>query len=252
MEEKKLYCAGGTAAARYAADYLWDFCVPLAERVGQDVGAVLLDVPSFGPDGMLRAGGSIENLLAQLPPDVIICGGNLEHPALDGYRTVDFLKDARYLAENAYITAECAVEISMSYLPVTLRGCPVLVIGWGRIGQCLGKLLLSLGARVTIAARKERDRALCSALGYQAVDTADMAENLHRYRLILNTVPVRLLACQQLAKCHADCVKIDLASRPGMEGDSVIVARGLPGIHMPESSGRLIAETFVRLSREEW
>ncbi|MDD5863472.1 MAG: hypothetical protein PUD80_02390 [Firmicutes bacterium] len=252
MEQKKLYCAGGTAAARYAADYLRDFCVPTADRPGSDVGAVLLDVPSFGPDGKLRMGGSIENLLAQLPPDVTICGGNLDHPALEGCRTVDFLKDARYLAENAYITAECAVEIALSYLAVTLRNCPVLIIGWGRIGKCLVHILHNLGANVTVAARKETDRAICCALGCEALDTAQVEPSLGRYRLIVNTVPWKLLSGDQLAQCHPDCVKIDLASKPGMEGESVITARGLPGIHMPESSGRLIAETFVRLCGEEW
>ena len=78
-----------------------------------------------------------------------------------------------------------------------------------------------------------------------------MVETLGKYRLILNTAPERLLTKEQLAQCHPDCVKIDLASRTGIEGDSVIVARGLPGVHMPESSGRLIAETYVRLCREE-
>ena len=130
MDGKRLYCAGGTAAARYAGEYLGNFYIDLAERPGSDVGAVLLDVPSFAPDGTLRMGGSVENLLAQLPPDVTVCGGNLDHPALDGYRCVDFLKDAQYQAENAYITAECAVEIALSYLPMTLRQCPVLVMGW--------------------------------------------------------------------------------------------------------------------------
>ena len=144
MDGKRLYCAGGTAAARYAGEYLGNFYIDLAERPGSDVGAVLLDVPSFAPDGTLRMGGSVENLLAQLPPDVTVCGGNLDHPALDNYRCIDFLKDARYQAENAYITAECAVEIALSYLPMTLRRCPVLVIGWGRIGKCLGQILHAL------------------------------------------------------------------------------------------------------------
>ena len=231
MDGKRLYCAGGTAAARYAGEYLGNFYIDLAERPGSDVGAVLLDVPSFAPDGTLRMGGSVENLLAKLPPDVTVCGGNLDHPALDNYRCIDFLKDAQYQAENAYITAECAVEIALSYLPMTLRRCPVLVIGWGRIGKCLGQILHALGADLTVAARKDADRAICRGLGYAA--------------------PERLLTKEQLAQCHPDCVKIDLASKTGMEGDSVIVARGLPGVHMPESSGRLIAETYVRLCREE-
>ena len=42
-------------------------------------------------------------------------------------------------------------------------------------------------------------------------------------------------------------MKIELASKAGMVGDDIIPARGLPGIHMPESSGELIAKTFLRL-----
>ena len=34
MDGKRLYCAGGTAAARYAGEYLRNFYVDLAERPG--------------------------------------------------------------------------------------------------------------------------------------------------------------------------------------------------------------------------
>lgn len=251
MDEKSLFCAGGTTALRYAADYLRSFGIKNADRPGMEVGHVLLDVPSFGPDGQLRTGGSVDNLLLQLPGNVTIYGGNLDHPSLAGCRTVDFLKDARYLAENAYITAECGLEIALSYLPLTLRHCPVLIIGWGRIGKCLGQLLNTLGADVTIAARKEADRAIIQALGYRSADTVHLESSLGRYRLIFNTAPELVLTRQQMAECHSDCVKIELASKAGMEDDSVIIARGLPGGHMPESSGKLIAETFVRLCKEE-
>lgn len=251
MDNKLLCCAGGTTALRYAAEYLRNFGISVADQPGMNVSHVLLDVPSFGPDGQLRTGGSVENLLMQLPGNVTVCGGNLDHPALDSYQTVDYLKDARYLAENAYITAECAVEIALSYLPVTLRHCPILIIGWGRIGKCLGQLLKALGADVTIAARKESNRAICQALDYRTADTAHLVNTLGRYRLIFNTAPEIVLNRQQMSECHPDCVKIELASKAGMEDDSVIIARGLPGIHMPESSGLLIAETFVRFCKEE-
>lgn len=251
MAERPLYCAGGTTALRYAADYLRSFGVSVADRPTMDVGQVLLDVPSFGPDGQLRCGGAVENLLAQLPGNVTVFGGNLSHPALENYRTVDFLRDERYLAENAYITAESALEIALSFMPLTLRHCPVLIIGWGRIGKCLGQLLKGIGAEVTIAARKADDRAICQALGCTAVDTAHLENSLNRYRLIFNTAPTLILNQEQMAQCHPDCVKIELASKAGMEDDGVITARGLPGVHMPESSGKLIAETYVRLCKEE-
>ena len=34
MDGKRLYCAGGTAAARYAGEYLGNFYIDLAERPG--------------------------------------------------------------------------------------------------------------------------------------------------------------------------------------------------------------------------
>ena len=45
-------------------------------------------------------------------------------------------------------------------------------------------------------------------------------------------------------------VVMDLASQKGIQGSKVIWARGLPGIHAPESAGRLIAETFLRKVKE--
>ena len=188
-------------------------------------------------------------VLAQLPPDVTVCGGNLDHPALDNYRCIDFLKDAQYQAENAYITAECAVEIALSYLPMTLRRCPVLVIGWGRIGKCLAALLKNCGASVTVASRWETNRGLLHALGYQAMDTAALGSNLAGFRAILNTAPELVLDETADGFTRPDCVKLDLASVPGMV--HAVSLRGLPGKDAPESAGRLMALTAIRLQGKE-
>lgn len=246
MDKRLIYCAGSTKATRHAATYLKSLGLPFTTTPGESVGHLLLDVPSFSPSGQLRGGGAVEKLLEQLPGDVIIYGGNLTHPALINYRTVDFLQDAIYLAENAYITAECALDVALPYLDITLRDCPALIIGWGRIGKCLGRMLQAIGADVTIAARKAADRAMIHALGYHTVDTMRLEDSLLHYRLIFNTVPERILRREQMARCQPNCVKIELASKDGMEDEDVIIARGLPGIHMPESSGKLIAETFLR------
>lgn len=249
---KDLICiAGGTAACRYACTYLKERGLPLASHPGPEVRHLILDVPSFGPEGQLRMGGAVETVLQSLPDDVTVYGGNLNHPALQNHRTVDFLQDAEYLANNAYITAECALDVALPYLTVTLRNCPTLIVGWGRIGKCLGDLLKAIGAEVTVAARKESDRAMLQALGYGTADPALLNEQLSQYRLIFNTAPTPVLSAQQMAHCREDCVIIELASKDGMEHGNVITARGLPGIHMPESSGRLIAETFLRYYYKE-
>ena len=132
-------------------------------------------------------------------------------------------------------------------MPVVFKDCPSLVIGWGRIGKCLATKLKALGAEVTVAARKPTDRAMLSALGYNAEDTATLKYSLIRYRVIFNTVPATVLPTGPVG-----CLKIDLASTPGIGGNDVIHARGLPGKDAPEASGELIARTVIKyLNKEE-
>lgn len=251
MDEKIVYCAGRRASARYACTYLESAGLTVTDNLSQNMTHLLLDVPSFNAAGNLQDGSSIDVLLSQLKPDVIICGGNLNHPSLAGYQVIDLLQDHYYLAENAYITAECALEIGLSKSTIIIRQCPVLIIGWGRIGKCLAALLKALDAEVTVAARKETDRAMITALGYRAIDTGSIPEHLDSYRLIYNTAPEMILPRSVAKNMHPDCIKIDLASKPGMDGEGIIWARGLPGIHRPESSGKLIADTLIRLLSKE-
>ncbi len=250
MNSTLILCGGETEASRFARDILLQKGAPITAVAGPDVGHLLLDVPSFSPSGSLRTGGDIGKLLSELPEDCIVYGGKLDHPALQGYRTVDLLEDEEYLAANAYITAECALDVALPYLQVTLRDRPVLVIGYGRIGKCLGQILKKLGSDVTISARKETDLAMIKALGYNAVHTSAISDLLSRYRLIFNTVPFPVLSSEQMANCRKDCVKIELASTDGMAGDDIVIARGLPGVHLPESSGELIAKTFLKYYME--
>ena len=120
------------------------------------------------------------------------------------------------------------------------------VLGWGRIGKCLAQLLKASGAYVTVAARKETDLAMLQALGYEAEQIETLRYGLVKYRLIFNTVPYPVLDQEQASHCSNDCVKIELASRPGIVGDDVIQARGLPGKMAPESAGLLIAKSVIR------
>ena len=76
------------------------------------------------------------------------------------------------------------------------------------------------------------------------LDIQDVAAELPRFDLILNTVPVLLFP---QANVQERAVILELASKPGITGSTVIDARGLPGKMAPEESGKLIAKTFIRL-----
>ena len=229
MEEILLYIPEGSAATGHAARLLqrWGFSV--TQTLDPGVTHVLLGVPT--------------GYIPPLPEHATVFGGNL--PQLP-QKQVDFLQDEAYLAENAAITAHCALGIAIGQLPVTLDGCETLVIGWGRIGKCLAPLLKGVGAKVTVAARKEADLAILSATGYESVEICNI--DVQKYRLIINTVPAPVLDGTAAA---AHTVLLDLASKRGISGQKVLWARGLPGKNASESSGALIARTVLRYLGKE-
>ena len=239
MHQKRICCPPLSEAVRYAAGYLKELGFEITASADMDAAHLLLPVPSFP-----AASSFLREALPMLSEDVLISGGNLDGQ-LPGHRTVDYLKDPYYLAENAAITAECAIEIVKKQFCEPLDSCPILIIGWGRIGKCLGSLLKKAEADVTVAARKDADRAMARALGCRGISIEDASAELMHYRVILNTVPVMVLPDMVT---HPEAVILELASKPGMSGANIIDARGLPSKMAPEASGKLIAQTFIRLS----
>ena len=250
MEHILIYPIGTTDACAFAGSFLEKAGYSLTDHPTPEVTHLLLDVPSFTVDGSLRGGGSLPPILERLPPEITLIGGKLKHPALTGYPVLDLLWDEYYLAQNASLTAQCALRVAYPLLPSVLTETPALVIGWGRIGKCLTKLLVGMGCSVTVAVRNSKDRAIISALGWKSIDIPDSPGILPSIGIIFNTAPAPVLGADILSK-YRNCIKIDLASSPGLSGSDVVYARGLPRQYAPESSGKLIAETILRHLREE-
>lgn len=235
MADITVYHAGIAGPATYVEKYLKEYGISIVDYPTPDITHLLLDVPSRDiPSGLLEC----------IPEDICIVGGNLNRPELDGYRKLDLLQLESYLAQNAAITADCAVRVAATRMATVFSDLSVLVIGWGRIGKCLAQLLQRIGCDVTVAVRRDSDCAMPVALGFKAVKSSNL-QNLPSYALIFNTVPAPMLSRNVLSVCP-DSLKIDLASIQGLDGADVIWARGLPGLYAPESSGKLIAETFLK------
>ena len=243
-----VFCiAGSSPALPYAGNYLISQGITITKEPCEKMTHLLLPVPTLDAEGKIKGGISPEDLVKRIPENTVIFGGNLKHPVFHRFTCIDLLQDSQYLAENAEITADRATLLLGAHLPVTLSGCPILVIGWGRIGKCLAQKLKALNADVTVAARKEVDRATLYSLGYKTVDTADLQKILPHSRAIINTAPFPVVTERHRCWCNPDCVFLDLASTPGIMGDRVLWERGLPGRNAPESSGKLITKTVIRL-----
>ena len=197
MRAVTIYPMGDGPAVRFAARALQKQGVNIGSSLSEQVTHVLLNVPTKEVD------------LSAVPANVTVIGGNLDHIP-DTFQKIDLLREEQYLAENAALTADCALRLLGQQLPVAFRDCPILIIGWGRIGKCLASMLKALGAKVTVAARKPWDLGMLTALGYGAVEVGMI--DPERYRTILNTAPAPVLSPGGKA------IKISLSSRWGMAG----------------------------------
>ncbi len=154
---------------------------------------------------------------------------------------VPYYDEARFVEENAELTAEGAAELVMRRTDRALPELSVLVTGYGRIGRRLAKKLAALGAKVTVAARRPETRAEAAAQGFRVVDITNIPG---RYDVLVNTVPAPVLS-----GTHGAELCLDLASAPGGWRDDTPVMRapGLPGTYAPRSAADRLAEAVYRI-----
>ena len=174
-------------------------------------------------------------------------------------KVIDYFNSEELQIKNAIPTAEGAIAIAMNELPITLHGARVAVVGYGRVGKTLSDMLVALGAKVTVAARKSTDLAWadirkCSQLRIQVKNgQSSLAELGKNYDVIFNTVPCWVFDEKVLKNFNKNTLIIDLASAPGGVdtktaselGLKVIWALSLPGKCSPFTAGNIICDSIL-------
>ncbi len=202
---------------------------------------------------------SFEKFLEQLSKGCTISGGNMseEEKLLlqgRGFAVSDYFKVEELTAANAVLTAEAALQIAMTE-PISLWNSSCLILGYGRIGRALAKLLVSFGAEVTVMARDAGQRFWADWEGTKAIRQEQLPFVLGKQNFIFNTVPNPLLKEKELTLTSEEVLILELASKPyGIDreaaeklGRQYILASGLPGKHSPKTAGKLIAKTVLDL-----
>ena len=171
----------------------------------------------------------------------------------------DLLDREEMAVLNAVPTAEGAVGILLQEMPITLLGSRILIVGYGRIGKNLARLLNGFGAEVWAAARKYSDIAWIEAQGLKPVPMHQLARYVSDMDAIVNTVPALVITKDILEKARADCFLLDLASSPGgidfkgaeVYGLKTRWALSLPGKVAPLTAGDIIRRTIYNILEEE-
>ena len=179
------------------------------------------------------------------------------YPILKDGSVFDYSAQEEFAILNALPTAEGAIECAMQNFEGTIAGSRCLITGFGRIGKILAKLLKSLGADVTVTARKKYDFAYISALGYKSKNTEKL-RSVRGYDIVFNTVPALLFDKHLLASTDRNTLIIDLASMPGgvdfeaahkLKLDAVR-ALSSPGKCAPKTAGKIIETTVFNIIEE--
>ncbi|MBQ3056055.1 MAG: dipicolinate synthase [Clostridia bacterium] len=203
----------------------------------------------------------IFDIVREISPGTLVAGGRLSQAIKEilqeaGVQFFDYFESEALQQKNAIPTAEGAIEVLMREVPRTVNGLCVAVTGFGRVSRALVRLLLAMGARVTVAARKREDLALARAQGCDTVqiNSKEALFSLGRgFAAIFNTVPCCLFDEAVLSRLSRETLMIDLASAPGgvdanaagMLGIRVVWALSLPGKYAPITAGEIIAQTIL-------
>ena len=165
---------------------------------------------------------------------------------------IDVMKLEELTVLNAIPTAEGAIQIAMEKSLITLHNSKCLVLGFGRIGKILSKMLLGIGADVYCEARKQPDIAWIESYGYKAIHLNHLNESLSNFDFIFNTIPHVVLDKQNLNLVKKECLLIDLASKPGgidfEEANKIGLnnewALALPGKVAPKTAAKYIYDVI--------
>lgn len=234
------------------------------------VSAVILPATGVDEKGYLHSSMAerplafTEDLAARFPPGIPVFVGAagqvlVKIAANSRLRLVELMKMDEVAILNSIPTAEGAVQMAMEMMPITIHGSCALVLGFGRTGATLARLLGAMGARTRVAARRPEYLARITELGLMPVPFADLSHYLGEADVIFNTVPVPVLTGEVLDKVSPGTVVIDLASAPGgvdfqraeSIGVNAVLAPGLPGKVAPTTAGRILAKVIIRLLYEE-
>jgi len=183
----------------------------------------------------------------------------IQHLAqLYNVNTIDVLEREDMAVLNAIPTAEGAIQIAMEEMAITLHDSVCLILGFGRIGKILAKMLSALGADVYVEARKFSDIAWIKSYGYKPVLLDNIDNIIPQADAIFNTIPSIILNESKLKLLSKDCLIIDLASKPGGVnfdkakeiGVKAIWALSLPGKVAPITAAKFIKETVFNIIGE--
>lgn len=262
--DKRLQYAAATISKRYSTEIYKAEQQKLPSDKGRKYKAVVLGIPCSADGESVSMPSynervSFTALCDMVDGNGIITGGLIPEKlyGICGERGIvceDYYKNESVILKNAVPSAEGALALGINLTADTICNANVLITGYGRIASLLAKYLTALGAKVTVAARKEEKRVLAEINGCKSVDFDSLADIIGEFSLIYNTVPALVIDEEAARRISKSAVYIELASKNGIDaalcgksGVNFVGASGLPAKTAPKTAGEIIAKSIMQI-----
>jgi len=155
-----------------------------------------------------------------------------------GARVLDLSLDEQYLCENAYLTALGTLGYILTTDRRAISDMTFGIVGYGRIGSRLVRMLLFLSARVRIYTSKLLSRLDLGECGIDSVSAYEGAGDFSGIDVLINTAPKDMRGYFPDGKIPHGMRVIELASGDNFVGiEGVEKLPSLPEKMYPESAG---------------
>ena len=178
--------------------------------------------------------------------------------AAGGARLREYEQDDELMILRSRAIAEGTIRIAIENTDVTLHRCPVFLLGFGRVSMTLCGLLLAMRADLVVVARNAVQLARAWEMGAEPLHLRDLPEAISRARVIINTIPAKILTRDLLERTRREALIIDLVVPPGgvdfdaakEMGRKTVWARGM-GSRAPVTVGQSQWKGIRRMLLEE-
>ena len=177
----------------------------------------------------------------------VFCGRtNEETELLANSRNITldlYSKDEKFQATNSRLTAEGTLKILLERSGKGLFDVRALVIGFGRTGAAVARILTDVGVKLDVASDSSARQAY--AVAERVVPSRNF--DFEPYDVIINTVPKPIITDKDTMTLKEDTLYIDLASSPAINleyarylGADASIYPALPAKTAPYSAGKAI------------
>jgi hypothetical protein len=192
---------------------------------------------------------TVEDIEKMLDGNTLLAGYNLPRElSRHGGVNYDASLDEDFLLENAILTANGCLGYILTHSEKDISRLKIGVVGYGRIGKELMRLMLIMGSSPRLYTTRESVAVEMGKMGVNA-EIIHNGSDIFGLDILINTAPARLIDTSRVGE---ETLIIDLASGRAIDPDERLVRRSsVPDAMYPKTAGELYAGHIISYFKKE-